>query len=214
MKRKYALYPIIMSSVALFCFIVVVLVFAGAVQPPWGKMMLFVLPSLILGTVALLAATGKLGASATVAWTTILSVVLLLASVFCVFLLLFSTAMTTTTDIKYYSRAYEQVDELDAVKEIFPKTIPEDAEGVAFFYTPQILQGAEMFELSYTTTDEKITEWVTLLEKEATWIGEHSDGTAETQYQLYWDGGDNHGEKCYVLIDEDTRRITFYYSLW
>ena len=82
MKRKYALYPIIMSACALLCFIAVVIVFAGVVQPLWGRMILLILPALILGIVAFFAAKGKLGASATTIWTTILSIVLLLASVF------------------------------------------------------------------------------------------------------------------------------------
>ena len=106
MKRKYARYPIIMSTCAFLCFIAVVIVFTGVVQPLWGRMMLLVLPALILGVVAFFAVKGKLGVSATTIWTTILSIVLLLASVFYVFLLVIWTATTITTDIQYYSRAY------------------------------------------------------------------------------------------------------------
>ena len=76
MKRKYALYPIIMSACALLCFIAVVIVFAGVVQPLWGRMAILVLPALILGVVAFFAVKGKLGVSATTIWTTILSIVL------------------------------------------------------------------------------------------------------------------------------------------
>ena len=224
MKHKYAFYPIIMSACALLCYIAVIIVFTGVVQPLWGRMMLLLLPALILGLVAIFAAKGKLGVSATTIWTTILSVVLLLASVFYVSLLYVWTATTTTTDIQYYSRAYAQIDEENGVKEVFPKTIPADAKDVVFTYTPQFLQGGEVFELTYTTTNEKITEWTTLLEKEAGWIGSnhewHSennwffDGVDATRYQLDWDGGFNHGEICYVLIDETMERITFYYSHW
>lgn len=212
MKHKYALYPIIMSAYALCCFVAVVIVYARVVQPFWGRMLLLIFPALILGLVAIFAAKGKLSVSATTIWTTILSVVLLLASVFYVFLLSVWTATTITTDIQYYSRAYAQIDEEDGVKEVFPKTVPADAKDVVFTYTPQFLQGGEVFELTYTTTNEKITEWTTLLEKEAGWIG--SDGVDATRYQLYWDGGFNHGEICYVLIDETMERITFYYSHW
>ena len=224
MKRKYALYPIIMSACALLCFIAVAIVFAGVVQPLWGRIMLLILPALILGIVAFFAVKGKLGASATTIWTTILSIVLFLASVFYVILLGIWTATTTTTDIQYYSRAYAQIDEVDAVVEIFPETIPADAKDIVFTYTPQFLQGGEIFELSYTTTNEKITEWSSLLNGEAEWIGSnrqwHSennwsfDGVEATRYLLDWDGGFNHGEMCYVLIDEAMGRITFYYSIW
>ena len=61
MKHKYALYPIIMSICALLCFIAVLILFSGAVQPPWGRMMLLILPALLLGLLALCAAKGKLG---------------------------------------------------------------------------------------------------------------------------------------------------------
>ena len=220
MKRKYALYPIIMSACAILCFIAVVIVFAGVVQPLWGRMLLLILPALILGIVAFFAVKGKLGVSATTIWTTILSIILLLASVFYVLLLGIWTATTTTTDVQYYGRAYAQIDDVDAVEEIFPKTIPADAENIIFTYTPQFLQGGEVFELSYTTTNEKLTEWTALLNKEAEWIGLNSewytennwsfDGVEAIRYQLDWDGGFNHGEMCYVLIDDAIGRITFF----
>lgn len=224
MKHKYALYPIIMSICALFCFIVVLILFSGAVQPLWGRMMILILPALLLGIIALCAAKGKLGVSATTIWTTILVIVLFLASAFYVSVLSVWTATTTTTDIKYYSRAYAQINEEDGVKEVFPKAIPADADDIAFTYFPQFLQGGEVFELSYTTTDKKLAEWTTILEREADWIGSnqkwHSEnnwsfsGTDAMRYQLDWDGGFNHGEICYVLINAEMNRITFYYSQW
>ena len=224
MKRKYALYPIIMSICALVCFLGVLLVFSGAVQPLWGRMMLLMLPALVLGIVAVCAVKGKMGEAATTVWTTVLSVVFLLASVFYVCILSLWTATATTTDTRYYSRAYAQIDELEAVQEVFPKTVPEDAQDIQFTYFPQFLQGGEEFELSYTATDDALTQWRTLLKRKAEWVGPnqkwHSennwsfDGTSGTRYQLYWDGGSNHCEICYVLLDEDLSRITFYYSVW
>ena len=224
MKRKYALYPIIMSACALLCFVAVAFVFAGVVQPLWGRIILLLLPALILGMIAVLAVKGRLGALATTIWTTILSVLLLLGAIWYVLLLSVWTATTTTTDMRYYTRAYAQIDEVDAVEEIFPKTIPEEAQDVAFAYTPQFLQGAEVFELSYTTKNEILTEWTDLLKKEAEWIGSNRqwhfennwsfNGVEATRYQLDWDGGFNHGQICYVLVNETAGRITFYYSNW
>ncbi len=186
--------------------------------------MLLILPALLLGMIAFCAAKGKLGASATNIWTTVLVVVLFLASVFYVFILSVWTATTTTTDIKYYSRAYAQINKEAGVKEVFPKSIPVDTDDIAFTYFPQFLQGGEVFELSYTTTDEKLTEWTTLLKSESEWIGSNQtwhtennwsfNGIDTMRYQLDWDGGFNHGEICYVLIDEETGRITFYYEDW
>lgn len=225
MKHKYARYPIIMSICALVCFIIVLLLFSRAVQPLWGRMMLLILPALVLGIIAFCAAKGKLGVTATNIWTTILVIVLFLGSAFYVSILFVWTATTTTTDIKYYSRAYEQIHEEDGVKEVFPKSIPADADDITFTYVPQFLQGGEVFELSYTTTDEKLAEWTTILKSESEWIGSNQEWHTENdwsfnseidavRYQLEWDGGFNHGEICYVLIDEAMGRITFYYSEW
>ena len=130
----------------------------------------------------------------------------------------------TVTDVRYYSRAYEQIDDVKTVRNVFPKSIPADARGVEFSYSPQFLQGGEVFELTYTTSSETIAEWKALLEHNAVWVGSNedwhnqngwsSDGVDATRYQLYWDGGFNHGEMCYVLIEEESNRITFYYSNW
>lgn len=222
--KKYAIYPIIMSALALLGFVAVLILFAGAVEPLWGRMMLLVLPALSLGIVAFFAAKGKLGVASTTALTTVLSVVLLLASVFYTFLLAIWTSNTVTTDVRYYSRAYGQIDDVKYVRNTFPKTIPADAKDVEFSYSPQFLQGGEVFNLSYTTSAEKISEWKGKLEYRATWIGSNEkwcnengwsfDGVDATRYQLYLNGGFNHGEICYVLIDEAANRITFYYSEW
>lgn len=224
MKNKYALYPIIMSFCSLICFIVVLLFFATAVQPLWGKIMLLILPALILGVVAFCAVKGKLGVVATIVWTTTLSIVFLFISLFYIVFLSMETATTITTDIRYYSRAYAQIDELKEVREVFPKSIPTDAKNIEFSYMPQFLQGGEVFELSYTTTDDKLSEWSTLLEGNSEWVGSNqqwhnendwsSDCVDATRYQLYWDGGFNHGEICYALISEELNQITFYYSIW
>ncbi len=225
MKHNHALYPIIMSSCAFVCFLGVVLLMADTVQPLWGRTLLPLLPALILCAVGLFALKGKLNKNKTVILTTILAIVLFLASVFYFFLLSIWTATTETTDIRYYSRAYDEIDDEDGVKGIFPNVIPKFAADISFSYTPQFLQGGEVFELSYTTTDGDLSEWKSLLEKKAEWVGTNQQWHEEnsrsipgtdlsTRYHLYWDGGFNHGEMCYVLIDAETSRITFYYSEW
>ena len=80
-----------------------------------------------------------------------------------------------TTDIRYYTRAYEVIEDEDGVKGIFPKKIPADAKNIEFSYMPQVLQGGEVFELSYTTTEEKLTEWKTVLTRETEWIGSNKE---------------------------------------
>ena len=71
---------------------------------------------------------------------------------------------------------------------------------------------------------EKISEWTVLLEGAAEWIGSNKEwhnankldfhDMDSIRYHLYWDGGFNHGEMCYVLIIPSTCRITFYYDDW
>ena len=224
MKHKHALYPIIMSICAFVCFLGVVLLMADTVQPLWGSTMLLLLPTVILGSVGLLSLNGRLSMNKTVILTTILTIVLLLASIFYFFLLTIWTATTETTDIRYYSRAYDQIEDEDGVENVFPRRIPDDAENIDFSYRPQFLQGGEVFELSYTTTEEKLTEWKTVLTREAEWIGSNKEwheanhwgfhDEDSVRYHLDWDGGYNHGEWSYVLIDEDANRITFFYEDW
>lgn len=224
MKHKHALYPILMSICAFVCFLGVVFLMADTVQPLWGRTMLLLLPAVILGSVGLLSLNGRLSMNKTVILTTILTIVLLLASVFYFFLLTIWTATTETTDIRYYIRAYEVIEDEDGVEDVFPRRIPDDAENIDFSYTPQFLQGGEVFELSYTTTEEKLAEWKTVLTREAEWIGSNKEwheanhwglhDEDSVRYHLDWDGGYNHGEWSYVLIDEDANRITFIYEDW
>ena len=221
MTKKYALYPLIMAVVAQLCFLVIV---TNTIQPLWGRTMILILPSLIFCTVGLFALSGKLSKDATIILTSVLTIFLFLASVFYVFLLSIWSANTETTDVRDYARVYDDIEDEKGVKNVFPKKIPDDAENIMFSYVPQLLQGGEVFELSYTTTEEKLTEWKTVLTREAEWIGSNKEwheanhwgfhDEDSVRYHLDWDGGFNHGEMCYVLIDEETNRITFYYSEW
>ena len=223
MKHKHALYPILMSICAFVCFIAVAWLFSEAVQLRWGWTMLLLLPAVLLTFVAMPAAKGKLKATPTYILTTALVLILLPASGIYTVVLGFLTS-DETTDIRYYTRAYEVIEDEDGVKGIFPKKIPADAKNIEFSYMPQVLQGGEVFELSYTTTEEKLTEWKTVLTREAEWIGSNKEWHEENhwgfhdedsvRYHFDWDGGYNHGEMSYVLIDEEANRITFYYSEW
>lgn len=219
MKNKFARYPIIMSILALLCGVIVMAVFAvSAVQPPLMKMSLLLLPSLILGAVALCALKGKLGKSATFKLTTALSILLLVLSVFYILILSMTVATAETKDPRYYSRAYTEVKDEEGV-DVFPKFIPDDAQYVSFIYHPQFLQGSELLELSYTTTEDKLAEWISTLESKAVWTGKKEErhttnnlSARTTIYELYWNGEFNHSEICYVAIDESTKQITFHYS--
>lgn len=224
MKNKYAMFPITMAGLAFLCFLFLAFNMASAVQPLWGRTMVLILPSLILSVVAVFALKGKLDCRKTEFVTLLLSIILVIASFVYVIFLSVLTATTVTTDVKFYTRAYEQIEDEDGVEGIFPDRVPEDAGDIDFRYNPQFLQGGEWFELSYTTTAEALSDWTVFLEDKAEWIGSNEEwhqtnnwgfyDVDSTRYHLYWDGGFNHGEMTYVLIDLSCNRITFHYEDW
>ena len=224
MKNRYAMFPIIMAGAALLCFLVLFFHMTSAVQPLLGQVMVLILPFLILSTVAALALKGRLDRRKTIIVTCVLSITLVIASfVYTVFLSVL-TATTVTTDVTFYTAAYEQIDEEDGVEGIFPAKLPADAEDISFLYHPQFLQGGEWFELSYTTTANALSDWKAFLTSKAEWSGPNREweqmnhigfyGEDSMRYQLHWDGGFNHGEMAYVLIDPTQNRITFHYEGW
>ena len=73
------------------------------------------------------------------------------------------------------------------VEKIFPEAIPADATDIVFTYTTQFLQGGEVFELSYTTTNEKLTEWTDILKKEAELLDFANEGHAWKQLGMWQD---------------------------
>lgn len=223
MKNKHAVFPITMAGLAFLCFLFVAYATLTSVQPLWGKTMVLILPSLILSAVAVLALKGKLSRRMTEFVTLVLSIVLVIVSfVYTIFLAVWTTT-TETTDVKFYERAYDVIDHRNGVKETFPEKIPVDAEEVNFRYFPGFLQGGEVLELSYTTTADVLRDWEMLLKEKAEWTGSNEEWQQDhwgfgdedaVRYQLYWDGGENHGEMAYVLIDPVSKRITFYYDNW
>ena len=224
MKNKYASFPLTTAILALFCFLFIAFLMSTVVQPPWGRTVVLLIPALVLGGIGLLALKGMLDSKKTAVLTVVLSIIFLLASICYTFLLFIWAATTDTTDVKYYPRAYAHIEGGNGVKGAFPQVIPADAKDISFHYNPAFLQGGEVFELSYTVTEEKMSEWTVRLEGAAEWIGSNEEwhhtnnwsfyDTDSIRYHLYWDGGFNHGEMCYVLIDQSICRISFYYEDW
>ena len=222
MKNKYALFPVVMAGLAFLCFLFLAFNMAYTVQPLWSKTMVLIAPSMILSVVAVFALKGKLDRRKTEFVTLVLSIILVILSFVYTIFLSVLTATTVTTDVTFYPRAYEQIDDEDGVEGIFPNRVPEDAEDIAFRYNPQFLQGSEWFELSYTTTEEMLSDWSEFLKDKTEWVGSNGEWLANhwgagsedpIRYQLYWEDG-NHGETAYVLIDAAQNRITFFYEDW
>ena len=222
MKNKHAIFPIVMAALAFLCFAFIAFSVAISVQPLWGRTMVLLLPSLILAFVAFLACKGKISPRAAENLTVFLSIVLIIGSFIYTIFLSVSMATTETTDVKFYTNAYRQINHEDSVNGVFPEKLPADAEEVSFRYHPQFLQGGEVFELSYTTSAEILSDWTAFLKDKAEWIGTNGEwhqtyrGYGEegaVRYQLYWEDG-NHGKEAHVLIDPYSNRITFFYEDW
>ena len=224
MKNGHLHFPFIMGGIALACFLAVVLLVQTAVQPPWGRVLVLLLPALILFGIGISGRAGILDAGKTTALTAGSSVVLFLLSVCYVLLLLVWTATMTTTDTKYYARAYRQISERGSVTACFPASIPEEATDVEFRYNPQFLQGGEEFRLSYHATEARLLEQMGKLPAAAEWSGAneewylmHNQSPRDPglmRYQLFGEGFSNHGEEACVLVDPSVGRIEFCYSKW
>ena len=222
MERKDAVLPFVMGSLAFVCFLLAAVFLSAAVQPPWGRIPVLLLPALVLWGIGVLARKGMLSSRMTEALTAGLTILFLLLSLVYVFLLSLRIAATTITDTKYYERAYGKIGGSEAVRACFPARIPEDAQDAAFSYTPQFLQGGEVFELSYRTTEDRLMERIGQLQAAAEWSGSdeawhelHRQGPGDSEllrFQLFGEGFSNHGEEGYCLVDRSACRITFYYS--
>ena len=222
MRSKYAVFPLVMAGLAFLCFLFIALCMSTYVQPLWDKTMVLAVPSLLLSVVAVLALKGKLDRRMTEFVTLVLSIVLVTVSFAYTVVLSVLSTTTETTDVKFYSRAYEKIEERNGVEDVFPDAIPVDAEEVAFRYFPGFLQGGEVLELSFTTTAESLSRWETLLREKAEWIGSNEEwrrnhwgygDEGAVRYQLYLEDG-NHGETAFVLIHSASKRIMFYYDRW
>lgn len=223
--KEWSVLPFLMAVFALICFLLVFAMMMSMVEPPpVARTMVLLFPALILMGFGVLANLlhFPLGVIwiVTILLTAVLGVWGFRETVFVVV----EAFATETTDVRYYGRAYDDIDHEEYLKGIFPEEIPENAENVDFYYCPQFLQGGEVFELSFTTDKESLDAWDEFLREHAEWSGPDIEwcelnnyGRREegiTRYHLYWDGGYNHGEIGYVQIDPSVGRIRFYYSHW
>lgn len=223
-KNNHIVFPLVMGCLALLCFFAVALMISFSVQPLWGRLMVLILPAIILYAIAFISYKEKISSRMTVVLTVLASIVLVLASFFYTVLLFIWSATADINNVKYYSKAYSRIEDGEGVNDIFPEDIPGDAVDVSFHYNAAFLQGGERFELSYTESDDVISQWEAFLESKSDWVGSNEEWHRMnnwsfheediTRYQLYWDGGYNHGEITYVLIDPSSSRITFCYEDW
>jgi len=223
-NNNHIVFPLVMGTLALLCFLAVALIVSFSVQPLWGRLTVLILPAIVLYAIAFISYKEKISSRMTVVLTVLASIVLVLASFFYSLLLFVWTATTEINDVKYYSKAYSRIENGGGVEGIFPDAIPGDAKDIFFRYNAPFLQGGEIFELSFVSSGEAISQWEGKLEASSEWIGSNQEwhrlnnwgfsGEDSTRYQIYWDGGYNHGEWSYVLINPSSSRITFCYEDW
>ena len=137
----------------------------------------FLIPALVLGSIGLLALKGLFDSKITAVLMVVLSVIFLLGSICYMFMLSIWTATTDTEDVKYYSRAFAQIEDGNGVKGMFPQSIPSDAKDISFHYNPPFLQGGEEFKLSYTVTEEKCLNGLNCLKARRNGSGPMRNGT-------------------------------------
>ena len=51
-----------------------------------------------------------------------------------------------------------KIEDRNGVKGVFPQAVPTDAKAVSFRYNSAFLQGGEVFKLSYTVTEGKMSQ--------------------------------------------------------
>ena len=224
--NKYVLFPLCAAGLAFAGFAAVAGLVFCSVEPQTARAMVLLLPTAIYLFIAFLSYRQLIRDSTTLVLTVLLAIPLFIASfIYSIYLIMMQSA-TETTDVRYYQRAFDAIDDREGVDGIFPLSIPEDAQSVEFYYSPGFLQGGESFELSYIADTDELDNCSKRLCEVAEWSGsgrEYGDMTGWTiqqenydfnYYLIYWDGGFNHGEESIVTIDTDSGRITYSYNDW
>ncbi len=240
--RKLPIVSVILTMLAFICFILVYLLLTCfTIVPHFGTGLLFAIPFLVLGSTTLLAWRGKLSFLAADILSGILAPVFVIGALFLCMVLALTDAATDNP--AYYSRVLRLSDVKDtAAAELFPDQIPENATDVRFYYTPPILQGGEVFALSFVTDEETIQAYEALLSEKAMWYGDAREQPTNTQsmvYPAYFEGKGyysgiyykegftlymlfglygvntpNHASTCYAWVNPDKCELVLCYERW
>ena len=119
--KEWAVLPFLMAVFALICFLLVFAMMMSMVEPPVARTMVLLLPALILAGFGVLA--NLLHFPLGVIWgvTILLTAVLGVWGFRETFFVALEAFTTTTTDIRYYERAYDSIDHeeyLDGIETI------------------------------------------------------------------------------------------------
>ncbi|MBP3293626.1 MAG: hypothetical protein J6N32_07715, partial [Clostridia bacterium] len=117
--KEWAVLPFLMAVFALICFLLVFAMMMSMVEPPIARTMVLLLPALILAGFGVLA--NLLHFPLGVIWgvTFLLTAVLGVWGFRETFFVALEAFTTTTTDIRYYERAYDSIDHEEYLDGIF-----------------------------------------------------------------------------------------------
>ena len=222
-KNRYILFPLTAAGISFAIFVFAGIFVALAVEPQYLFLLPLLLPTAIFLLIALAKHRRAIRDSTAMVATFILLLLLIPAWFFYSLYLMMIQSSKLTDDVRYYSRAYDSIDDRYEIGRVFPAEIPEYAEDVEFAYFPGFLQGGEELRLSFKTT--LIDEWINRLSSSVDWSGSvreyekltgSSMFSADSDDQMYllFNEGCNHNKQCYAIIDESLSRVSFYYFHW
>lgn len=240
MKEKIPVFPAIMTVLAFICFAAVYFIFTFfPVTPQYLKALVFAVPFAVLFTVTLCAYFGRLSGKAANILTGVLSPVFIIGSALLFIMLYFFACTDTVQDAAMYERVLARSSVDDCCSGLLPRHIPDNAEDVFFYYTPQFLQGGECFMLSFKTDDATLDFYEEKLAENAIWSGTYrqarsadknvlyprhkglDSGVLPDTYVMYLlaaspeDGsGYNHALSYSVTVSRQTKEIIFHYEHW
>jgi len=235
-QMKKAIFPLIMTIVSLAVF--VWLYRFVTIVSFYLSGLLFAIPFVVFGIIALLAVKGKMKCSNIV--TGALIPVFLVFTCICLTILSIGMGFTEVKDVSKYKRILHEYNyPKNELVSHFPAQIPQDTTDVAFYFKPRtgIAQDAEYLVLKFQTDLESIEKYTQRFSSAASWSGTKEQAWKENShacycylspvgyeelaedfiiYQLYRDPkeGRNHGAIGFAVISSERCEIVFYAEIW
>lgn len=220
--KKIPVFPLLMTLAAIGCFcLVYAVMLTEMLFPPYVRGIFLFLPAVILGWITWQTHRGRIQASVADDITLCLSAFFIITG-FIYSMYLFSLDLSGTEDIRHYERIYEKMKDRPGVVN-FPAILPDSQTEIDFHYSPQALQGHEVFTVTFTPDAEILDDYWQKFERVCIWSGTEAEylfsyrwasGYGKEENDLYlfvWNGNTNHGERCFARI-EPCGTLTFEYT--
>ena len=238
---RKARFPAVMALLSLLFFLAAYLfVTLTAVEPQYGKGLLFLIPFLCFGAVTYFTAKGKWKKAVSTALTVVFTAVSVCAIPVAFVFLSCDAATTVTSNVGKYQRVLRISNyPKNALIQNFPDKIPDTAKNTMLSYHPAALQGGESFDLKFDADAQTIRNYVNEFSGKAQWTGKPGGAEAEkhglfsssftsagydtlpdsfTVYMVttkpYQTDNWNHGEVSLAAIDETKQEVIFHAEKW